>query len=102
GNCIYTPPLPKWGTPRTANTPRQISIASDRWETFSWRQLQVNPSDTPPELTEDNREQYFMEYVPIKFGSALRSKLLKCYWDLPHVHGKPLVIAIQDFHAHGA
>src|SRR5438046_1329190 len=45
----------------------------------------VNPSDTPPEVNEDNREQYFSEYVPIKFGSALRSKLVKRYWELPHV-----------------
>jgi hypothetical protein len=43
-----------------------------------------------------------MEYVPIKFGSALRSKLLKRYWDLPHVKGEPLLLAIQDFHAPGA
>jgi len=62
----------------------------------------VNPSNTLPEVTEDNREQYFSEYVPMKFGSALRSKLVKRYWELPHVQGKPLVLAIQDFHAPGA
>jgi hypothetical protein len=62
----------------------------------------VNPSDTPPDVNEENRDQYFSEYVPIKFGSALRSKLVKRYWNLPHVQGQPLVLAIQDFHALGA
>jgi hypothetical protein len=62
----------------------------------------VNPSDAAPKVTDENREQYYSEYVPIKFGSALRSKLLKRYWELPHVAGKPLVIAVQDFHDHGA
>jgi hypothetical protein len=62
----------------------------------------VNPSDALPQIDEGNREQYFSEYVPIKFGSALRSKLLKRYWELPHVQGKPLVLAIQDFHSRGA
>lgn len=38
--------------------------------------------------------------VAIKFGSPLFSKLRKRYWELPHVRGLPLVIAIQNFH-HG-
>lgn len=39
-------------------------------------------------------------YMPIKFGSSLYSKLKKKtrYWDLEHVKGKPLVFAIADFH----
>lgn len=36
--------------------------------------------------------------VAIKLGSALRDKLKKKYWELPHVAGKPLVLAIADFH----
>jgi hypothetical protein len=39
------------------------------------------------------------EYMPIKYGSALTSKLAKRYWERPHVVGKPLVFAIHDFHA---
>jgi len=62
----------------------------------------VNPSDRPPEITEENREQYYSDYVPIKFASVLRSKLLKRYWERPHVQGKPLLLAVQDFHAKGA
>lgn len=36
--------------------------------------------------------------MSIKFGSPLFSKLQKKYWELPHVRGNPLVIAIADFH----
>jgi hypothetical protein len=38
------------------------------------------------------------DLYPIRLGSALYSKLAKKYWELPHVAGSPLVIAIQDFH----
>lgn len=36
--------------------------------------------------------------MPLRFGSPLFSKLQKKYWDLPHVKGKPIIIAIADFH----
>jgi len=42
--------------------------------------------------------QYYQEYMPIKWGSALTSKLNKKYWELPHLQGEPIVLAIQDFH----
>lgn len=45
---------------------------------------------------------YHRNEVPIRLGSPLFSKLNKKYWELPHVAGKPLVLAIQDFHAPGA
>lgn len=45
---------------------------------------------------------YYRNEVPIRLGSPLFSKLNKRYWDLPHVAGKPLVLAIQDFHAPGS
>jgi hypothetical protein len=60
----------------------------------------VNPSVVAPALDDDSKRQnYFEHYVPMKFGSALFSKLNKRYWELPHVLGHPLVLAIQDFHA---
>ena len=40
--------------------------------------------------------------IPIRFGSALFTKLGKQYWNLPHVSGRPLVFAIEGFHAHDA
>lgn len=36
--------------------------------------------------------------MPLKYGSALFSKLKKRYWEKPHVKGKPFLIAIADFH----
>jgi hypothetical protein len=36
--------------------------------------------------------------VAIKLGGPLTDKLKKKYWDLPHVAGRPLVLAIADFH----
>ncbi len=52
---------------------------------------------TPAQVEELNRD-----YTPIKFGSPLFSKLQKRYWELPHVTGKPLLIAIHDFHENEA
>jgi hypothetical protein len=37
-------------------------------------------------------------FMPIKFGSALFSKLRKKYWKKEHVKGNPLIFAIHDFH----
>ena len=36
--------------------------------------------------------------MPLRYGSALYDKLKKKYWELEHVKGKPLIIAIADFH----
>ena len=40
---------------------------------------------------------YLDQYMPVKFGSALTSKLVKRYWEKPAATGLPLVFAIQDF-----
>ncbi len=50
------------------------------------------PIDTPEEVG-----RFLKEYMPIKFGSALFSKLKKKYWEQPHISGKPFVLAIADF-----
>jgi hypothetical protein len=57
----------------------------------------INLETGPPE-NELERREYKAHYLPIKFGSALYSKLQKRYWDLPHISGKPIVFAVQDFH----
>ena len=36
--------------------------------------------------------------MPIRFGSALFSKLKKEYWKLPQIKNSPLMFAIADFH----
>ena len=37
----------------------------------------------PPIETEEQREAYLKDYMPIKFGSPLFSKLRKKYWERP-------------------
>lgn len=67
----------------------------------------VNPSvDTqgqrvppPPVETEEEVARYLRDWMPIRFGGPLTAKLRRRYWTLPHVAGKPLLLAIQDFHA---
>jgi len=52
----------------------------------------------PPPIDEPEQfESYLKEYMPIKFGSPLFSKLNKKYWEQPHVAGKPFVLAVADF-----
>lgn len=45
---------------------------------------------------------YHANEMAIRLGSPLYSKLKKKYWELPHVRGKPLILAIEDFHQQGA
>ncbi|MCU1251036.1 MAG: hypothetical protein JWQ49_4065 [Edaphobacter sp.] len=49
-------------------------------------------------MGKEEYKNYLLNYMPIKWGSALYSKLQKKYWDLPHVSGKPILFAVQDFH----
>ncbi|WP_439597998.1 hypothetical protein [Falsiroseomonas sp.] len=70
----------------------------------------VNPTEKgvgtigdPPDLnTDEGRSAYRNEYMPIKFGSALYSKLRKRYWAKKHACGIPLVLAVQDFSLPGS
>ena len=73
--------------------------------TFFVEAVTVNPTlqngasveSGPPEDKAEYR-RYLEHYVPIKFGSALYSKLKRHYWELPHARDKPIVLAVQDFH----
>ena len=53
-------------------------------------------SAVPPSEEQDHWSE--QEEIAIKLGSALFSKMKKEYWNLPHVNGLPLVLAIADFH----
>ena len=53
--------------------------------------------DVPPRSPEE-AETLLRDYMPIKFGSVLYSKLSKEYWTLPHVQNHPLIFAVHDFH----
>ena len=56
----------------------------------------------PPLNTEEEQQTFIADYMPIKFGSALYSKLNKQYWTKAHVRGKPFVLAIQDYSLPGS
>lgn len=55
---------------------------------------------TPPvPRTLEDLETYVRHYLPIRYAGPLTAKLRREYWSKPPVSGKPLVFAIQDFHA---
>ncbi|MDA3924747.1 MAG: hypothetical protein PF904_08630, partial [Kiritimatiellae bacterium] len=62
----------------------------------------VNPTENESvqeiSLKPDEIQEKIKDYMPIKFGSPLFSKLKKRYWEKEHVKGHPLIFAIQDFH----
>jgi hypothetical protein len=66
----------------------------------------VNRTQSPMEegkaaaddMTPEKVLELSMDFMPIKFGSPLFSKLSKRYWELPQIAGLPLVFAIADFH----
>ena len=68
----------------------------------------VNPSQDPnrpdPPLPDQSEEVLNLtnDYLPIKYGSSLFSKLKKRYWEKEHVKGKPLILAIHDYHMPGS
>jgi hypothetical protein len=47
---------------------------------------------------QDSLRQRYGHFLPKRLGSTLYSKLTARYWELDHVRGRPLVIAIEDFH----
>ena len=56
----------------------------------------------PPTDTAEQIETYLQDYMPIKFGSPLFSKLQMKYWEQPQIAGLPLVFAIADFSSPGS
>jgi hypothetical protein len=53
----------------------------------------------PPTETDDEIRAYLKEYLPLRYARSLTTKLNKRYWEASNVTGKPLLFAIQDFHA---
>jgi len=70
----------------------------------------VNPSRDaagavvpPPEIaTEEQFLVFQRHYMPIRYAGPLTAKLKKKYWEKEHVQDRPLLFAIQDFHAPGS
>lgn len=58
--------------------------------------------DLPPPENQEEIEKRLNDFMPIKFGSSLYSKLCKKYWEKEHVKGRPLVLAIHDYHNENA
>lgn len=53
----------------------------------------------PKPKTEEEMLAHLHHFLPIKFAGPLTKKLNMKYWKEPNVRGRPLVLAIQDFHA---
>lgn len=83
-------------------------LASFFGKQFCIEAVTVNPSqnperpDPPPPQNDAEMQLLCEDYLPIKFGSSLFSKLQKKYWEKAHVQGKPLIIAIHDYHMTGS
>ena len=61
----------------------------------------VNPTEgeeAPIVNTHAKASELRKDYMPIKFGGPLYTKLRKRYWEEPHLEGIPFIIAIHDFH----
>lgn len=62
--------------------------------------LEVDARGMPAMRSQEDVRELLKTRMPIRFGSALYSKLnrAKPYWELEHVKGHPLVFAVADFH----
>ena len=60
-----------------------------------------SPEAKIDDISDAEARELLHDFVPIKFGSALYTKLNKkpAYWELDHVSGFPLIFAVADFHA---
>ena len=56
----------------------------------------------PPTETIEQIEVYLNDYMPIKFGSPLYSKLRKKYWNHERLNDVPFALAIADFSSPGS
>lgn len=62
--------------------------------------LEAHPDGRPRLRSTEEIRELIKTRVPIRFGSALFSKLNRKapYWELAHVKGHPLIFAVADFH----
>jgi hypothetical protein len=62
--------------------------------------LEARPDGSPHLRSDEEIRELIKTRVPIRFGSALFSKLNRKtpYWELEHVKGHPLIFAVADFH----
>ena len=89
--------------------PRPDYVCTGLAGSFSTEAVTVGPTrdggtvvPPPPRDTAEQRIAYLQQYMPIKFGSALFTKMKKRYWERPHVAANPFVLAIADFSSPGS
>lgn len=75
------------------------AVTANPTPTKEIRPYEIFPAAGP--RTAEETQCFLKNEIAIRLGSPLYSKLQKRYWELPHVVGKPLVFAIQNFHAGG-
>ena len=81
----------------TANQTQGLGTGDLRSAYSSTRLLAPPFDQTLPQL--DGALDYKQEdFVPIKLGSALYSKLQKKYWESPTAKDLPIILAIETFH----
>ena len=87
--------------------PKPDFLVKRQTKTIAVEATTVNPSTSGAvakfgkrisRLREEGRLSYQQNELPIRFGSALLSKLKHRYWELPQCTGLPFVIAIEAFH----
>lgn len=73
---------------------------------FALEATSINPpggtegqSRIPYPGTAEEVPDYVRHFLPIRYAGPLTTKLKMRYWEKPAAKDKPLVIAIQDFHA---
>lgn len=63
----------------------------------------TQPQAIEPDLeTEDGLRWVIEQYLPVKYGSSLYSKLRDRHWEEDAVQGRPFVLAIQSFAFEGS
>ncbi len=74
----------------------------ERERKYAFEAVTVNPSlahDAPlPPKNNEDVANLNKDFMPIRFGSSLFTKLEKKYWEKDHVKDLPFIIAIHDFH----
>ncbi len=88
-----------WNPRRPEHAPDFFLEECSAWlEAVTANPTQGRESTDTDQLDLEGLQHYVDNVLPIKLGSPLTSKLAKRYWELPHVAGKPIVLAIADFH----
>lgn len=89
-------------------------LVTSPWFSFSMEATTVAPSTSgalakhPNPKTPEEVAEFLTNYMPMKFGSPLVTKLNKVdvngahYWEKPRARDLPFVIAIADFHKDAA